>query len=273
MKPEPGRAQPTAAPAATPTAAAITVRQLSIHYGHHAALCDVSLEIPPRSITAIIGPSGCGKSSFLSSLNRLTDLIPSCRVTGEIRVGSLPVLDRRTDVVQLRRTVGMIFQRPQPFPMSIRRNLELPLHEHGVRQAAEVADRIEATLRDVGLWDEVKDRLASSAVTLSGGQQQRLCLARALVLRPQILLLDEPCSALDPLSASVVEDQLRQLRRHYTLLVVTHHLAQARRLADQVALFWSQGRGGRLIESGPAAQVFETPRHELTAGYIDGRLG
>jgi phosphate transport system ATP-binding protein len=250
----------------------IEVRDLSVSYGGRAVLEDVTLTMPAGRITAIVGPSGCGKSSFLMSLNRLTDLTPGCRATGAARVGGAPIFGPAVDVVALRRRVGMIFQKPTPFPMSIRRNLELPLVEHGVPRGARGA-RWEQALRDVGLWDEVKDRLHRPAQSLSGGQQQRLCLARALALRPEALLLDEPCSALDPLSAGVVEALLLRLRARYTIVLVTHNLGQARRLADQVAFFWNAGPSGRLIEHGPARALFDAPREPLTAAYLQGRTG
>jgi phosphate transport system ATP-binding protein len=246
---------------------------LSLHYGPRPALVDVTLAMPRGQITAVIGPSGCGKTSLLTCLNRLTDLIPGCRVSGSVRLGGVDVLDARTDVLALRRRVGMIFQKPNPFPFSIHRNLDFPLREHGLGDRRERQGRIEAALRDVGLWDEVKDRLHSPALALSGGQQQRLCLARALALGPEVLLLDEPCSALDPLSSGVVEDQIVRLRGRCTLLAVTHNLAQARRIADQVALLWVQDGAGRLVEAGPAKQVLEAPRHKLTADYVSGMRG
>jgi phosphate transport system ATP-binding protein len=246
---------------------------LTLHYGDKPAFTDVSLDVAAGRITALIGPSGCGKTSFLNCLNRLTDLVPRCRVTGRIRLGPLDVLDRHTDVVSLRRRVGMIFQKPNPFPFSVRRNLEFPLAEHGVRDRRRREQIMETALRDVGLWDEVKDRLHGPALALSGGQQQRLCMARALALEPEALLLDEPCSALDPISAGVVEDLIVRLRERLTLLIVTHNLAQARRIADQVALFWVQGGVGHLIEHGPTRQLFEAPHQALTAEYVSGMRG
>jgi len=246
---------------------------LTLRYREKPAFADVSLSVRPGSLTAIVGPSGCGKTSFLNCLNRLTDLIPGATASGSIRLGDLEILKPDLDVVSLRRRVGMIFQKPNPFPLSIRKNLEFPLREHGVRGRAELDGILERTLREVGLWDEVKDRLGSSAMSLSGGQQQRLCFARALALQPEILLLDEPCSALDPLSSGVVEDLIVRLKQRYTLLAVTHNLAQARRIADVVAVFWVQEGAGRLIEVGPAAQVFEAPRDPLTAAYVNGMRG
>ena len=268
----------------------IQTEQLSLHYGEKPVFADVTLPIHEGCITALVGPSGCGKTSFLSCLNRLTDLIPRCRVSGRIRMGLLDVLDAKIDAncaslrqrqgrtqqrfaIALRRRVGMIFQKPNPFPLSIWKNLALPLREHGIRNREQVDQIIETTLQDVGLWDEVKDRLNAPALSLSGGQQQRLCIARALVLQPEVLLLDEPCSALDPISSGVVEDLIASLRGRYTQLIVTHNLAQARRIADYAALFWVQDGVGRLIEYGCVQQIFETPQEALTAAYINGIRG
>ena len=254
-----------------PTAPSVSIRDLSVSYSARPALRGVDFVAPAGRLTAMVGPSGCGKSSLLASVNRLTDLVPGCQVTGEIRVGDADVMSPTCDVTALRLRVGMIFQRPTPFPLSIRRNLELPLREHRTRDRHELAARVEAALRDVGLWDEVKDRLDAPAAALSGGQQQRLCLARALALEPEVLLLDEPCSALDPLSSGVVEDLVASLRGRYTLLLVTHDLAQARRLADDAAFFWVEEGVGRLVESGAAAQIFEAPQSPLTRAYVAGR--
>jgi phosphate transport system ATP-binding protein len=251
----------------------IDVDQLSLHYGQTPAFHNVTLSINQGCITALVGPSGCGKTSFLTSLNRLTDLIPGCRLSGRILLDGLDVLAPHTDVIRLRRRVGMIFQKPNPFPLSIRKNLEFPLREHGLRDRKQIALNIQTVLRDVGLWDEVKDRLNSPALALSGGQQQRLCLARALVLSPEVLLMDEPCSALDPLSSGVVEDLIVGLRGRYTVLIVTHNLAQARRIADYAALFWIQNGAGKLIEVGTSKQIFEEPREPLTAAYVSGMRG
>lgn len=251
----------------------IDVDQLSLHYGQKPAFHNVTLSINQGCITALVGPSGCGKTSFLTSLNRLTDLIPGCRLSGRIHLNGLDVLDSHIDVIRLRRRVGMIFQKPNPFPLSIRKNLEFPLREHGLRDREQIAITIETGLRDVGLWDEIKDRLNSPALALSGGQQQRLCMARALMLSPEVLLMDEPCSALDPLSSGVVEDLIVGLRGRYTVLIVTHYLAQARRIADYAALFWVQNGAGQLIESGTAKQIFEAPREPLTTAYVSGMRG
>lgn len=251
----------------------VDVDRLSLHYGEKSAFQDVTLSISRGCITALVGPSGCGKTSFLTCLNRLTDLIPTCVVAGRITIDKLDVLAPQTDVIQLRRRIGMIFQKPNPFPLSIRRNLEFPLREHGLRDQQLMTQTIETVLRDVGLWDEVKDRLDFPALALSGGQQQRLCIARSLALAPEMLLMDEPCSALDPISSGVVEDLIVSLRGRYTILIVTHNLAQARRIADYAALFWVQNGIGRLIETGRAKQLFEEPRDPLTAAYVSGIRG
>jgi phosphate transport system ATP-binding protein len=251
----------------------LEVRALSVSYGKRRVLEAVSLDIYRGCITALIGPSGCGKTSFLSSLNRLTDMLPSVRVEGSVRFDGKEILDARLDTLQLRRRIGMIFQKPNPFPLSIRRNLELPLREHGMRKHGERAARTEQALRDVGLWDEVKDRLDSSAMALSGGQQQRLCIARALVLEPEILLMDEPCSALDPISSAVVEELITRLRGRYTIVIVTHNLAQARRVANYAGFFWMTERVGKLIEFGRCQRLFDAPAHALTRAYVDGIRG
>jgi phosphate transport system ATP-binding protein len=248
----------------------ISTENLSVKYGAQQALENVSLTIKQGSITALVGPSGSGKTSFLTCINRLTDLVPACRVSGSIRFGNMDVLSDHTDVLQLRRRIGMIFQKPNPFPFSIRKNLMFPLKEHGVREPAIIDTLIQELLTSVGLWDEVCDRLDSSALSLSGGQQQRLCIARALILSPEILLMDEPCSALDPLSSGIVEDLITKLRNRYTIIMVTHNLAQARRIADQVALFWIQSHTGTLLEAQPTVEFFKHPQHPLTQDYIDG---
>ncbi len=252
----------------------IRVENLSLHYGAKPALENVSLDIYKGCITALIGPSGCGKTSFLSVLNRLTDMIPGCRVSGKVIYDSKDLRDPALDVQGLRREIGMIFQKPVPFPLSIRRNIELPLREHGMTKQADLNQILEQVLLDVGLWDEVKDRLESSALALSGGQQQRLCIARALALAPKVLLMDEPCSALDPISSGVVEDLIQRLRGRYTVVIVTHNLAQARRIANYAGFFWiKEQRAGCLIEFGQCQQIFEAPVHELTAAYVNGSRG
>jgi phosphate transport system ATP-binding protein len=252
---------------------ALRADSIDVHYGSKRALREVSLEIPSRKITALIGPSGCGKTSFLSTLNRLAELVPSCRVSGRVWIGEQDAYGGDIDPSALRRRVGMIFQKPNPFPLSIRRNIELPLLEQRRLSRAERDAVVEDVLERVGLWKEVRDRLDRSAFGLSGGQQQRLCLARALALEPEVLLLDEPCSALDPLSSATVEDLVAGLRERCTVVIVTHNLAQARRIADQVALFWVLDGSGTLVEVGPTEQIFGAPTHELTAAYVKGIRG
>ncbi len=251
----------------------LQIRELSVAYHGKAVLEHVSLDIYKGCITALIGLSGCGKSSFLSAINRLTEEIPGASSSGRILLDGLDVRDRSVDTLQLRRRIGMIFQRPNPFPLSIHRNLELPLREHGIRDRHTLDEKIESALSDAGLWDEVKDRLNTPALALSGGQQQRLCLARALVLEPEILLMDEPCSALDPIASGVVEDLICRLRGRYTVVIVTHNLAQARRVANYVAFFWMTERVGKLIEFGQCQHVFEAPANALTAAYVNGSRG
>lgn len=251
----------------------LCTESLCLSYGTHMALDDISLDIRSHSVTAIIGPSGSGKSSFLCCLNRMTDLDAETTVVGDVRFGDqLAFRDVDQDLTALRRRVGMVFQRPNPFPFSIWKNLALPLRHHGLRDKKILAQRVEDVLRQVGLWEEVSTRLQDSALSLSGGQQQRLCIARALVLEPEVLLMDEPCSALDPISTQRIEVLIGQLKERYTIVVVTHDLAQARRIADQVALFWNVDGVGRLIEQGPAERVFEAPQHRLTSAYLEGRL-
>lgn len=255
----------------------LRVTTLCVAYGPTTVLDDVSVDIYKGCITALIGPSGCGKTSFLSALNRLTDLIPGAQTRGRVLLDdqgdSMDVLDPAIDVLTLRRRIGMIFQKPNPFPLSIRRNLELPLREHGVRRRDTLDEKIETALRDVGLWDEVRDRLDLPALALSGGQQQRLCIARALVLEPSVLLMDEPCSALDPIASGVVEELIQRLRGRYTVIIVTHNLAQARRIANYAAFFWMKEQVGKLIEFGRCQPLFETPAHPLTAAYVSGVSG
>jgi len=247
--------------------------KLCVSYGDRVALRDVDLRASEGEIMALVGPSGCGKSSFLQSINRLTDLVPGCRVTGGAWLGDgMDILDAKTDLLELRRRVGMVFQRPNPLPVSIWRNLEIPLREQGVGRG-EIGDIIELRLREVGLWGEVSDRLRRPAAGLSGGQQQRLCIARALALRPEIVLFDEPCSALDPISSGVVEEQIVQLRGRVTVVIVTHNLAQARRIADRAAVFWVREGAGQVIEEGTCEEVFGGAQDPDAAGYVRGERG
>jgi phosphate transport system ATP-binding protein len=270
-------ASPTPVKAPTTTCASaescpgITTRDLSVSYNGQVAVQGVNLDAPSCAITALVGPSGCGKSTVLACLNRLIDLVPGAQVSGQVLLGGRDIRARELPVAALRKQVGMIFQRPTPFPLSIRRNLALPLKEHGVTGKEAIAAESERCLRAVGLWDEVKDRLDKPAMNLSGGQQQRLCLARALVLHPQVLLLDEPCSALDPISAGVVEDLIVSFRGRYTVVVVTHDLAQAHRIAERLAIFWNHGDGGRIICQDLTARVFADPKDATAAAYLAGR--
>tara|TARA_R110000868_G_scaffold364037_5_gene626774 strand:- start:64105 stop:64968 length:864 start_codon:yes stop_codon:yes gene_type:complete len=251
----------------------LQIQDLSVSYAAKTVLSQVSLDIYKGCITALIGPSGCGKTSFLSTLNRLTDHHVDAHVSGKILFDGQDLLHDPVDTLKLRRRIGMIFQKPNPFPLSIWRNLELPLKEHGVRDRKLRQHKIEQALKDVGLWDEVFDRLHCSAMALSGGQQQRLCIARALVLEPEILLMDEPCSALDPIASAVVEELILRLRGRYTVVIVTHNLAQARRVANYAGFFWMTERVGQLIEFGQCQHLFEAPIHALTAAYITGARG
>jgi phosphate transport system ATP-binding protein len=251
----------------------LRVRGLGVTYGDNQVLQDVSFDIHRGCITALIGPSGCGKTSLLMALNRMTDLARGASVQGSVLFDGENILAPETDVRGLRRRVGMIFQKPNPFPLSIRRNLELALRERGMTNRRELADRVEAGLRGVGLWTEVSDRLDKSALALSGGQQQRLCIARALLLGPEVLLMDEPCSALDPISSGVVEDLITELHGAYTVVIVTHNLAQARRIGNYAGFFWMRERVGKLIEFGQSRHLFERPRDELTAAYVAGARG
>jgi phosphate transport system ATP-binding protein len=252
--------------------ASVNLRNVSVSYGCRCVLSQVTLDVRARTIMAFVGPSGCGKTSLLKCFNRLTDLTAGCAVDGEVRIGGQSVQAAGLDLVHLRRRVGMIFQRPNSFAMSIFRNLELPLREHGVPRR-EIPSLIEQALHDVGLWDEVKDRLQQSALALSGGQQQRLCIARAAVLRPEVLLFDEPCSALDPLASATVEKLISSLTDRMTVVIVTHNLAQARRIAHDIALFWTEDGVGRLIETGPTQQFFARPQTPIAAAYISGSAG
>ena len=253
----------------------LQIQQLSLRYQQKLAFQDVTFSIPANSITAIVGPSGCGKSSFLTCINRLSDLIPGCTVSGSIQLGTSNLLDPQANTTALRRRIGMIFQKPNPFPMSIQKNITFPLKEHGVKDARQRDRIVRRVLQDVGLWLEVKDRLRDNALTLSGGQKQRLCIARTLALQPEILLMDEPCSALDPIASAIVEDLIIRLRQkyNYTIIIVTHNLAQAKRIADYAALFWVDGGCGRLIEFASAEQFFNAPDGDLTKAYINGSKG
>lgn len=246
----------------------IAIDRLNVAYGAQKVVEDFTLHIPRNAVTALLGPSGCGKSSVLIGVNRLCELIPGCCVTGSVHFSWLDNDRLRKDLIQLRRQVGMLFQRPNPFPFSIWRNIEFALKQHGLKSKVEIADRIEAALKEVGLWGDVSGRLNDSALALSGGQQQRLCLARALVLEPSVMLMDEPCSALDPLSTQKIEELLKSLAEKRTIILVTHSLGQAQRVADYMALLWKIEGVGRLVEKGSARQMFDNPQHQLTQTYL-----
>ena len=251
----------------------IQTESLSVRYGARLVVREANLFVPAGQITAIVGPSGCGKTSFLMAINRMTELISGTNVSGRVLVDHCDIHAGDRSASELRRCVGMIFQRPNPFPMSIAKNIQLALKEHGQRNRNQLAAITQRVLEDVGLWDEVKDRLGQSALQLSGGQQQRLCIARALSLQPKVLLMDEPCSSLDPLASAKVESLIASLRGRYTIIIVTHNLAQARRLADQTAVFWLQEGAGEIIEEGPTERVFTNPKSPIAAAYLSGQQG
>ena len=247
----------------------LTVKDLCLWYGSHQALKDVSIDIPEKSITALIGPSGCGKSTFLKTLNRMNDLVPGVKITGTVKYRDQDVFDPSLDVSALRRQIGMVFQKPNPFPMSINDNIAYGPRTHGVKSRAALDEIVEKSLRGAAIWDEVKDRLNKSALGMSGGQQQRLCIARALAVEPEVLLMDEPTSALDPISTSKVEELATELKENYTIVMVTHNMQQAARISDKTAFFLL----GELVEMGPTERVFATPVDKRTEDYISGRFG
>ena len=247
----------------------LTAKSLNLWYGEHHALHDVSLAMPERSITALIGPSGCGKSTFLKTLNRMNDLIPGVKITGEVEYQGSNILSPGVDVNALRREIGMVFQKPNPFPMSIYDNVAYGPRTHGVRNRAKLDDIVERSLRGAAIWDEVKDRLRKNALGLSGGQQQRLCIARALAVEPRVLLMDEPTSALDPISTSRIEELALELKENYTIVIVTHNMQQAVRISDRTAFFLL----GELVECGDTERIFSQPADKRTEDYITGRFG
>jgi phosphate transport system ATP-binding protein len=251
------------------TVAHVTAEKFSIYYGQSQAVKDVCLAIPTGQVTAIIGPSGCGKSTFLRAINRMNDLIPGCRAEGLLTLDGQDVYAPRVDVVALRTRVGMVFQRPNPFPKSIFDNVAYGPRLQGIRDRARLQEIVEQSLTAAALWDEVKDRLGDNAVGLSGGQQQRLCLARALAVEPEVILMDEPCSALDPRSTARIEDLIEELRGNYTIVIVTHNMQQAARVSDMTAFFYE----GALIEFGSTRDVFTNPKEKRTEDYITGRFG
>ena len=247
----------------------IKVTDLNLWYGAAQALHYVNLNIPEKTITALIGPSGCGKSTFLKTLNRMNDLIPNVRISGEILYKGQDIFARDVDVNTLRKEIGMVFQKPNPFPMSVYDNIAYGPRTHGIKSRAKLDDIVEQSLRDAAIWDEVKDRLKKNALGLSGGQQQRLCIARALAVEPQVLLMDEPTSALDPISTSKIEELCMQLKEKYTIITVTHNMQQAVRISDKTAFFLL----GELVEFGDTEKIFSNPTDKRTEDYITGRFG
>ena len=252
-----------------PPAAVISSSDFCLYYGKKAGVKDITMDIYPRSSTAIIGPSGCGKSTYLRSINRMNDLIPGVRATGKLSVAGQDVYDRKTNLVNLRQQVGMVFQRPNPFPKSIFDNIAYGPRLQGIRKRSKLEDIVEQSLRDAALWEEVKSELKKSALALSGGQQQRLCIARALATKPQVLLMDEPCSALDPVATSRIEELILKLRKQYTIVIVTHSMQQAARVSDRTAFFYR----GDLIEYDLTRTIFTNPKQQQTEDYITGRFG
>ncbi|QAT43911.1 phosphate ABC transporter ATP-binding protein PstB [Aminipila luticellarii] len=246
----------------------IKVKNLDLYYGDFKALKNVNLALPEKEITAFIGPSGCGKSTLLKSLNRMNDLVEGCQITGEVLLDDRDIYGSM-DINLLRKRVGMVFQKPNPFPMSIYDNIAFGPRTHGIKSRSKLDDIIEKSLRDAAIWDEVKDRLKKSALGLSGGQQQRLCIARALAVEPEVLLMDEPTSALDPISTSKIEDLALELKKNYTIIMVTHNMQQAARISDKTAFFLL----GEVIEFGDTEELFSVPKNKKTEDYITGRFG
>ena len=247
----------------------ISVKDMCLWYGDHQALKDVNIEVPEKSITAFIGPSGCGKSTFLKTLNRMNDLIPGVKITGDIRYEGTEIFSKEVDVNNLRKEIGMVFQKPNPFPMSIYDNVAYGPRTHGITNRVQLDEIVERALRDAAIWDEVKDRLKKNALGMSGGQQQRLCIARALAVQPKILLMDEPTSALDPISTSRIEELVTELKEKYTIVMVTHNMQQAVRVSDYTAFFLL----GELVEFGKTDDIFSQPKDQRTEDYITGRFG
>jgi len=247
----------------------MTAKDLNLWYGETHALKNVNISIPEKSITAFIGPSGCGKSTFLKTLNRMNDLIPSVKITGEVCYNGQNIYDSSVDVNELRREIGMVFQKPNPFPMSIYDNIAYGPRTHGIKSKVKLDEIVEQSLRDAAIWDEVKDRLKKNALGMSGGQQQRLCIARALAVKPKILLMDEPTSALDPISTSRIEELAIELKKSYTIVIVTHNMQQAVRISDNTAFFLLS----ELIEYGETEKLFSQPTDKRTEDYITGRFG
>ena len=247
----------------------ITVESLNLHYGENHALKNVNMEIADHAITAFIGPSGCGKSTFLRCLNRMNDLVDGCRVEGKVILDGEDIYDKRVDTTLLRKKVGMVFQQPNPFPMSIYDNIAYGPRIHGIKNKAKLDEIVETSLKGAAIWDEIKDRLKKSALGLSGGQQQRLCIARALAVKPEVLLMDEPTSALDPISTLKVEELMAELKKNYTVAIVTHNMQQATRISDNTAFFLV----GEMVEMNKTEELFSRPMDKRTEDYITGRFG
>jgi len=256
-------------PTVSSASPAIVIRHANLWYGENQALHDVSMEIPDRQVTAFIGPSGCGKSTLLRCLNRMNDLIDNVRITGQFLVRGQDIYGPSTDVIEVRRRVGMVFQKSNPLPKSIYENVVYGLRIAGIRDKATLNAACERSLRSAALWDEVKDRLDTSGLSLSGGQQQRICIARAIAIEPEIILMDEPCSALDPIATAKIEELIYGLKQQYTIVTVTHNLQQAARISDKTAFFWL----GRLVEFSDTADLFTKPREKHTEDYVTGRFG
>ncbi|HZD56545.1 MAG TPA: phosphate ABC transporter ATP-binding protein PstB [Anaerolineales bacterium] len=254
----------------------ISVRALSVYYRAFRALADISLEIPANHVSAIIGPSGCGKSTLLRSINRMTDLVPGARAEGEILLDDWNILGAGVDVVEARRRIGMVFQRPNPFPKSIYENVAYGPRLYGIHRRHELDDIVERSLRQAALWDEVKDKLSQSGLAMSGGQQQRLCIARALAVEPEVILMDEPASALDPIATLKIEELMQTLKESYTIVIVTHNMQEAARVSDYTAFMMIESpetRSGIIVEFGETNQIFTRPKHQQTEDYITGRFG
>ena len=247
----------------------ISTKDLCLWYGNHQVLKNITMDIPEKSITALIGPSGCGKSTFLKTLNRMNDLVKDVKITGKVYYRGQDIFEPGIDINELRRQIGMVFQKPNPFPMSIYDNIAYGPRTHGIRNKAKLDEIVEQSLKGAAIWEEVKDRLKKNALGLSGGQQQRLCIARALAVEPDVLLMDEPTSALDPISTSRIEDLLLELKKKYTIVIVTHNMQQAVRISDKTAFFLL----GDLIEYGDTEQIFSQPANQKTEDYITGRFG
>lgn len=247
----------------------ITVRDCNLFYGDFHALKDVNIDIEEHEVTAFIGPSGCGKSTFIKIFNRMNDLVEGCRITGEVKIGGNDIFEKGTDVTLLRKNVGMVFQKPNPFPMSLYDNIAYAPRTFGIKKKNELDDIVERSLKQAGLWNEVNDRLRKNAMGLSGGQQQRLCIARALAAQPKILLMDEPTSALDPISTGTIEDLINELKTAYTIVIVTHNMQQATRISDKTAFFLL----GEIVEFGKTEEIFSMPKDKRTENYISGRFG